>query len=327
MSFSSEGRFFACSTAGSDIYLWKESLAGYMLHRAFTFSAPFPTPLLARNGRSFVVFSDRSRTIQLWRTESFITPPSNILIRTPQLTRDFILDFSSDGTLAVVARQGETTVAVLSLRSGVPQLSIDAGMEVYGLEVIGNTAVIIGDKKVITWDLPAGDRVLGARVGLEDSSSTINLANSRHFVTTGASISPDSRHIALIDLMDLYIYSASTGELLWTKRASGHMPRFSPDGRDVWCAVGSGEAEVWNVGSGHKVPGPSVDTEHPPEGYPWRSSCGYRVTDDWWVLGPDGERLLMLPPTWHPHPIQRIWKGKFLALLHCELSEPVILEL
>ena len=326
MSFSSDGRFFACSTTGSDIYLWKESLASYMLHGTFTFSVNCPNPLLARNGKSIVAFGDDSRTIQLWHTESFITPPSNILIRTPQLTEDFILDFSSDGTSAVVARRVESTVTVLSLGSGVPRLTIDANMGVYGLGVIGNTVVILGDWKVITWNLP-GDCVPGARVGLEDSSRTINLGNSPHIATTSASISPDSRHIALIDLMDLYIYSASTGELLWTKRASGHMPRFSPDGRDVWCAVGSGEAEVWNVGSGHKVPGPSVDIEHPPEGYPWGSSCGYRVTDDWWVLGPDGERLLMLPPTWHPHPIQRIWKGKFLALLHCELSEPVILEL
>ena len=327
MSFS-DGRFFACSTARSEIYLWKESHAGYMLHGTFTSSAHFPTPLLARNGKSIVAFSGGSRTIQLLRTESLIAPPSNALIRTPQLTEDFILDLSSDGTLAIVARQSWSTVTVLSLRSGVPQLTIDANMEVYGLGVIGSTVVIIGDEKVITWNLPAGDCVPGSRVGLEDSSSTINLGISQHFGrTANASISPDSCHIAFINSWCLSIYNASTGECLWSEGQSGRIPRFSPDGCDVWCVGDSGQAEVWNVSSGRKVSGPLVDIEHPPEGYPMGPSCGYRVTDDWWVLSPDGNRLLMLPPTWQPRPAQRIWKGKFLALLHYELSEPVILEL
>ena len=326
MSFSSDGHFFTCAAEGSNVYLWKESPAGYMLHGTFTFSVRYPNPLLAQNGKAIVAFG-HSRTIQLRRTESFLTPSSNILIRTPQLAKDFTLDLSSDGTLAVVARRWESTVTVLSLGSGVPQLTIDANMEVYGLGVIGNTAVIIGKQKVIAWDLPARDCVPGARVGLEDSSWTISLANSQHFDPTGASISPDSRHIALIDMFGLYIYSVSTGELLWENSRSGGIPWFSPDGCDVWCVKDSGQAEVWNVGGGRKVSGPLVNIEHPPEGYPWGLSCGYRVTDDWWVLSPDGRRLLILPPTWQSYPTQRVWKGKFLALLHYELSEPVILEL
>ena len=325
MSFSSDGRFFACSTDGLDIYLWKESPAGYMLHGTFTSNTYFPQPLLARNGKSIVAFG-RANTIQLWRTESVITPPSNILIRTPQLDNNFILDFSSDGTLAVVAGRSESTAAVLSLRSGVPQLSIDADMEVYGLRVIGNAVVVVGEQKVITWDLPAGDCVPGAWLGLEDSSSTVHLALGHRFAS-GASISPDSRRIAFIDDCDVYIHSASTGELLWKEDQSGRIPWFSPDGCDVWCVKDSGKAEAWNVSGRREVSGPLVDIEHPPEGYPWGSSCGYRVTDDWWVLSPDGERLLMLPPTWQSHPVERVWKGKFLALLHPGQSEPVILEL
>ena len=70
-----------------------------------------------------------------------------------------------------------------------------------------------------------------------------------------------------------------------------------------------------------------VDIEHPPEGYPWASSRGYRVTNDWWILDPDGKRLLMLPPHWQSYAVHRVWKGKFLALLHGGLSEPVILEM
>jgi hypothetical protein len=70
-----------------------------------------------------------------------------------------------------------------------------------------------------------------------------------------------------------------------------------------------------------------VDIEDPPEESPWGSSCGYQVTEDWWILGQDGKRLLMLPPPWQSDVLQRVWKGKYLALLHCGLSEPVILKL
>ena len=70
-----------------------------------------------------------------------------------------------------------------------------------------------------------------------------------------------------------------------------------------------------------------VDTEHPPEGYPWRSSRGYRATDDGWVFGPDGKRLLMLPSPWRSLALRRVWNERILALLHGVLQEPVILEL
>ena len=71
-----------------------------------------------------------------------------------------------------------------------------------------------------------------------------------------------------------------------------------------------------------------VDIEHPPEGYPWGSSRGYQVASDWWILGLDGKRLLMLPPPWQSQDaVRQVWKGQFLALLHVGLSEPVILEL
>ena len=84
---------------------------------------------------------------------------------------------------------------------------------------------------------------------------------------------------------------------------------------------------MWRVRGGRDELEPLVDIEDPPEGYPWASSCGHRVTDDWWILGPDGKRLLMLPPPWQSYPVDRVWKGRFLALLHRELPEPVLLEL
>jgi len=334
MSFSSDGRFFACSTTRSEVYLWKESPTGYILHdKLAVFSTVDPIPLLSPNGESIVVFGDR--TIRLWHTKSLTTPPSNILTQAPQRARSFVLDFSPDGTLAVIARQRDDTVTVLNLKSGIPQLTIDASIGVCGLRVIGNTVVVIGAWKAITWNLPAGDFVPDARVGIEDSSWTINFPDGDRELedTLGASISSNSRRIALIARNKLsseylLIYDTSTGWSLGRRYTMGHTPRFSPDGYNIWCA-NRGEAEVWRIG-GWPVLKPleqAADIEDPQKASPWGSSLGYRVTNDWWILGPDGKRLLMLPPPWQSDAVQRVWKGRFLALLHGGLPETVILEL
>ena len=331
-SFSSNGRFFTYTTTKSEICLWKDTPTGYVLLGTVESSG---YPLLSGNGESIVAHSGCA--IQLWRTRSFTATPPGVLTRAPRYPVDFIVEFSPDETLALVAEQDRSEVTVLNLKSGVPQLTIDTGMGVYGLGVIGNTAVFIGLPKVIFWDLPAGDCIPHARVGLRDSSRTITLDGWVSDRVTGASVSPDSRCVALITmsvasditLYDLHIYNASTGEYLGREGLLNHTPRFSPDGRDVWCVDQGGKVGVWRVGVGQVLEGlgSPVDMEHPPEGNPWGSSRGYRVTNDWWVLSSGGKRLLMLPPPWRSYAVDRVWKGRFLALLHRGLSEPVILEL
>ena len=336
-SFSSDGRFLAWSTFGSTAYIWKESHTGYVLHRILPSSALFGNPLPSPNGESMITFRDF--IIELWRTREITAPPSGASTGVHEYPS--VLDFSPDGKLAVVAVKYGNTTVVLSLESGVPQLTIDVGMKVYGLRVIGNTVFVVGGEKfsgyrVISWNLPAGDCVPDTRVDHKDSARTPNLSNSWKSVF-GAAVSSDFRYVALIitDLSrrELYIYSTSTGERLQTVKtrpdANTDTLWFTPDGSHVWCVAYNGEAEVCRVGeqgeSEHLVL--AADIERPLEGYPWRSSRGYRVTNDWWILGLDGKRLLMLPPPWQSHAVHRVWKGKFLALLHGELSEPVILEM
>jgi len=272
----------------------------------------------------------------------FYCPPPSISDPELQFPGNFVLDFSPDGMLVAIARKWGNTVTVLDLKSGVPQFTIDTRTGVCGLRVIGNTVVVVGGGGAITWNLSAGDFVPDSRVGFDDSSRTIYL--DRLFRgTLRASISSDSRHIALTEhnyVRDDYdddghkkflcIYSASTGDNLGCGYTRGYMPWFSPDGHNIWCAKGGGEAEVWRVGDEQGVLEcleQTVDIEDPPEGYPWGSSRGYRVTDDWWILGPDRKRLLMLPPPWQSDAFYRVWKGRFLALLHDGLPESVILEL
>jgi WD40 repeat protein len=327
MSFSSNGCFFACSSQ-LGICLWKESPTGYVLHRVLESRTDFPTPLLSQNGESVVVVSEC--TVQLWHTNGFATHPSSISAQAPQQIVDFLLDFSHDGTWVAVVMEGYKTVTVINLKSGIPQLTIDAGVEVDSLRVIGNTVVIFGNWKIITWDLPVEGYIPNARMGLEDSSQTINLSGDMPSNLYGASISPNCHYIVLVQNQDLCIYSASTGECLGCEVTRGYLPQFTPDGWNVWCPCYGTEAEVWRVGGGQNMLEcleHRTGIEDPPEESPWGSSCGYRVTEDWWILGPDGKRLLMLPPAWQSDMVQRVWKGKFLALLHSGLPEPVILEL
>ena len=331
MSFSSNGHFFACPTIESSIYLWKESPTGYILHRILALGAGHPSPLLTRNGESVLAFS--GCTIKLWRTTSFTTSTSGVLAQGPPLDGEFILEFSPDGTLAVVTIRAKKKVVVLNLKSGALQFTFDAGVDIYGLGVIGDTVITIGKREVIVWDLPTRDYVPGAWVGLEGAPRTLKMpfdedpCDPRNQVLR-ASISPDFRHIAVVCPFSLYIHSASTGELLWRESAAGGIPRFSQDGCEIWCADRDG-ASVWRVDDRGKAPVHlelTADMKHLPEGHPWEPS-GYRVTDDWWILGSDGKRLLMLPPRWQSYPMHRLWKGRSLALLHDGLPEPVILEL
>ena len=321
MSFSSDGHFFACQTARSEVYLWRESPAGYVLHNILSSTAVYSCLLLSHNGESIVAFG---RTIRLWHTKRSTTSTPNVLPRAPQHTDNFFLDFSRDATLAVAAMQKGNTIMVLDLESGVLRSTINVGMEVYGLRVTKNAIAVMGDQKITRWAMPGMD--------LQSNYPTILLKDALSGRVVNGSISPDFRHAAFtLGPPTKYLYFLSLPLVGHSKPISttgGVVPWFAPDGRSLWCADERGVSGEWDLANQQGVlKSARVSLEHPPEGYPWASSCGYQVTKDWWIRSPDGKRLLMLPPHWQSDAVRRMWKEKFLALLHCGLPEPVILEL
>jgi len=321
-SFSPDGCFFASSTK-SGVTLWKESPTGYILHKKLTNTTPSSVHI-SQDGKSVVGVT--GHMIQLWHTEDFTTSP---LTQAPQHTGNFLLDFSPDGMVAVVAMQKENTAIVLDLKSGVLQLTIDAGMEVLGLSVVGNKVFVLGKQKAVAWNLPTSDCVSNAQVTLKDSSQEMDFSIGEYQYIRSASISPNSHYVAYITAhFSLAIYSVSTGKIIFQTPTDGMILRFSPDSRDVWCAQDNGKAKMWRITDNLHKSGPfTIGIDYLPEGCPWESSCGYQITDDWWVLGPDGKRLLMLPPPWQSFATQWAWRGKFLAFVHSGLSEAVILDL
>jgi len=88
MTFSG-GRFFACSTTGQNIHLWKESPVGYILYGALASDTLCSNSLLSPNGDSIVVLG--GHTIRLWHTKGFTTTPFGTWTQTPQHTKNFLL--------------------------------------------------------------------------------------------------------------------------------------------------------------------------------------------------------------------------------------------
>jgi len=335
MSFSPDGHFFACGTTGPEVYLWGESATGYTLHQKFTSSTLSPIPLFSPDKTSIITWD--SSMIQLWPLEG---PTTSTLMDPPEITghsEHFILEFSLGEGLVVATRGKSNTVTILDLQLG-NQQTIDTGMEVYGLRIVDSTIVVEGRNKLVTWKLPGGDSVPGTTVNINDSIGTTSLKIPRPNRPQSTSISPDLRRIAIRgdafrvgSAQPLFIHDVLTGRPLAKASANGDMAWFSQDGSQIWCDGEVGREQGWQVVGEHgstRVNLTPLPVGSPPEGYPWRSSRGYTVTDDGWVLDLRGKRLLWLPPRWRSDERKtRVWNGLFLGLLHKTLPEPVILEL
>ena len=339
MSFSPDGGFFACGTIGLGVHLWKDSPAGYVLHQKFAPSGSgVVRPLLSPSGESMIMLE--YTTIRLWRTSDPSPSLSNAPVQFVE-PAGFFLEFSPDETLAAVVRLEEKTATVLDLRSGGPRLVIDTAMKILGMRITGSTIAVVGEGKVTTWNIPARDCGSDTRVNANDSVRTIMLDYSLQIPNVPvpcASISPDFNLIAVagctVEESDgMNIYDASTGEYLTGTTILGYMcvPWFTPDGCEVWCK-GDFSAKGWKIvedsESGLTRLEPLESTGGPPGGPPWRSSRGYVILDNGWVLNASGKRLLWLPHHWRPPDETDVaWGGQFLGLLHCGLPEAVILEL
>ena len=335
MTFSSDGRFFACGTHSQEIYLWKDSPTGYTFHQRLVSSSlsRSPPPLLSPDGRSIIAFGHYD--LQLWRT----TDPTPSLFGVPardlQSIQHFVFGFSPDELLAAAARLNDNTVTVLDLRSGVPRLMIDSGVKIHGLRVGGSTVVVVGEGKIVTWNLPQRDHALNATANINDSIRTTIFGHSSLSFSSpfSASISPDFNYTAIagfgVSGPYFHIYDMTTGKHLAVIDTHGSEVRFSPDGRSLW-SHSFGTTQGWAIIKDSKSNFLKMEclgqARCPPGECPWAPPCNYEITDDGWVFNPNRKRLLWLPPHWRSFEIDRMWSGRFLALLHGQLPEPVILE-
>ena len=331
ISFSSDGRFFAC-VGGGEVHVFKESSAGYILHQQLAFVNRFPKPLLSPNGESIIVPLDS--TIHLWHTKDPILSngPTQVI---SQL--DFTLQFFQNEPSAAFARLREDTVTILDLQSGDPQLVIDTGVKVESLGVTESTVVVVDGRKIVAWNLAVGN----TRASINDSLQ-ITALDLPPPPWVGPpfdyiSVSPDlSRILTLLRRGNLrpmlQIFDVSTGRYLaGTYTSSSTLgPYFSPDGCEIWGTDSRLTLKGWRIVEDNEFSTTKLqllDNTTPPPGIlPWQSSHGYKVTRDGWILGPTKRRLLWLPHRWRSGSKLRTWSGRFLGLTHRQLPDVVILE-
>jgi len=213
LSFSSDGRFFACGGRGK-AHLWKESPTGYVLHRKLisSLATDWITPFLSPDGESIIM--SKLHETQLWRTTDPTNPPSSVPPQPAEQTR-FVLAFSPGESFVATGRLGENIATIVDLKSGDPRLIVDTDVKICALGVTESTFVVVGEGKIITWNLPAGDCVLNARANIHDSVQTILLTHSPSpRWKYPASISPDFNHLVIPeeDVGGLDIYDMSTGK-------------------------------------------------------------------------------------------------------------------
>ena len=332
ITFSPDGSFFLYGTSGLEFHLWKKSPDGYLPHQTLMSSDAYPNLLVSPNGESIISFS--GPRLQLWHTTLSPTSSPTISTQASQSAEASLLELSPDGSLVAVTQQLGNTVTVLDLRSGNPQLVIDTGTRICGMRITESRIIVVGDGKIIAWELPARDNVHKAYWNIDNSVWTTAFELSALIGQLHASISPDLKHIAIVNITpfdseDLSIFCMDTGRFLVAAESQGYIPGFSPDRHEVWCATDDGEVDQWTItkndGSGATELNYLVEGEEPLSGFPWHSSCGYEVTDDGWILGPSGKQLLWLPHQWRSSKAARKWSGKFFAV--GGLSEVVILEL
>ena len=326
-AFSSDGRFFACSSDGSGVYLWKEDSTGYRLHGKLASDIPEPIPLFSPDGESIITFGGAS--VRSWHTK---LPPPTPPSAAPQNSEDFVLDFLPDRSAVAVARLDDNVVVILDLESGIPYLTIDTGLTVHGLRVIENVVAVIGDGKIVTWNLPGRSSPPATQMKPEDSARTITFDTLLEKVTF-VSMSPDFHRVAIVGWgwkgnREAYILDLSTRIFRALTCSKADAPWFPPGDGGLLCFRGD-SAAYWKLDSDRpdQLALHGTHTSQVLEGCPWVPSHGYKITDDGWILGPGRKRLLMLPPSWRSDRARRVWNGQFLALSHGSLPEPVILDL
>ena len=333
MTFSSDGHLSMCKLGDLGFCIWKESLDGYLLHQQFTSSSKFTALAVSPNGKSVISFG--GSMLQLWPIASSSTQAPIAPMQASRKT-ELLLEFSLNESLVAFAKHIHRTVTVLDTSSGSPLLVIDADMNIYGMKITNSQIIIVGNRNIVTWNMPTRDCVLDIKRSTSDSIQITRLKGIDPFQNLTASISSDLNYIAMVGYTTstedgVGIYSMHTGEKLTAAKAHRRWIGWTPDQLQLWCgSEGITELELWAlvVESGSnaiKLERLPTSTK-PPSSLPWNSPHGYQVTDDGWILSPTGMHLMWLPYHWQTrYKVQKFWSKKLLVLHYENLSEPLIL--
>ena len=331
-SFSSDGCFFAHAISDEGVHIWKESPAGYLPYQQLPFFAHRSevAPQFSPNTESIII-SLRSKIHRLHTRDQVSSLPGVSIEDSNR--NDFTLGFSPDENFVAFARKRESTVTVIGLKPGEQKWNADVGLEIGCVGMARSTVIVVGGDSIVTWNLPGGDRTFNASINdivrttiLGPSLPSHNLGTPRYM-----SISPDLSRVVVTRTSGSYcsleVDDVSTGSRLASISTEHSLlrPQFTRYGREVWADRGGLFGKQCEIIEDSKSGAIELKLRRS-EGQ-WReSSRGYVVTDGGWVLSHSQKRLLWLPHRWRSEELDRGWGGQFLGLLHCGLSEVVVLE-
>ena len=358
LAFSPDGCYFACTTSDLEFCLWKELSTGYGFYHKFRSSFSSPNLHFSPNGQSIITFADSK--MELWCIPDLATPLSNILPETSGHDSQFIVDFYLDKGLAAVTQLGKRMVTVLDLNSGAAWLTVDTDVAIFGLMLTRTTLVVAGFEQSIsgeitdtgedasdageitedhpwplcyaghfvTWNLPERASALGTRVDASNSIQMVPFKSSWNSPVVLTILSSESNYLAAFgshhgpaseNVSNTWFYDMESGMLYDISH-----PEWKHFG--VWSIHPRGREVQKLVFTQDRTSSFLEPTCYLPKGWP-DIPCHYMVWGTSWVVNSNGEKLIWLPPHWQSNGLTRKWDGQFLALLHSELTEAVILEM
>jgi len=337
--FSPDGSFFACGTDEQEFLVWKNTPTGYVPWNTLRPRLPFSGFSLSASGSS--ILSWGSEGVQLLDQDNHLSPPSSDNIAPDHRRKKHLVAFSTDSTCIATTRQDGNVVTILDSFSGTPRQSIDTGIQILDIGVVGDTIYAMDTSGLVSWRLEG----VGTVQDTHDASRvTVDLATYAH----GGSVehmvlSHDCSQIAFTVEEIVFLYDVKAQEIFDKRTMNDKIMdiQFSSDGRhlcittivgiynkherpSIHCFVKlevGGDRRFANVTREFLEVEWSRDSLlRPPHGY-------YIGSGSDWVEDSGGSKVLWLPPSWRTeHGLGARWNGRFLASVGSHNMTPIIVE-
>ena len=321
--FSADGQFFACHISMGEIHIWQNTTTSYVLWNKLRLRLPL-------KGLSW---SPTSTLLLGWGTEGIqLLDPGHQTynqVKPYHKHGNHLVGYSTDGRHIVTTHQWDSVITVFSPLSDTPHQSVDTGMDIQDIKVIGNTIFVVDGLKLSSWDLMAG-------VIVHDEHSVKGVA-----IDEALAIDPDAEHLALSHDCSkiafskekiIFLYDVKSQKSIHKdigRKTSGF--RFSLDGTKLW-PIRTADAYylkglelVWDLSSGEVTKVNPEDREllfDPPSPHGYHIGVGSE-----WVEDSKGTKIMWLPLHWRIKDLQdKRWDGDYLALVGNHYPQPILIK-
>ena len=337
--FSDSGNFFACEVSGGEVHIWKNTPTGYVSWSSLRLR-------LSLEGFSW---SPTSASILCWGKEGIqllhpdnhpMSMPPHDVMSNPDWSH--LVAYSTDQVYIATTRKGSSVVTVLDHLPGTQQQSINTGMCILEIRIVGNTIFVLDSHGLSSWDFKAGRTVHSAH---EADRVTFNKP---------LAIYPSRGHQVLSHDCSQVIFTGGRGMMLYhindARITANHQYivcdlQLSPSQHELWLLEDCDPPLPYGYVQNYSdepiydcVKLGLVDrhfegktTHNVGDGWSWINLFnphGYNIGKGTrWITDSRGRKLLWLPPNWRPKGWWDVrWNGNFLAFVGGHHPEPIIVE-